>query len=121
MTGKQPEEHTSHHYLIKIYKNTGNGGLKVLFWVPTTQSHSRKKLPIKFRRTRKAVKKREKNGLNCYLDTYNSRPARRLEDRKRSRACLKKELQLVDTLTAELWFHVTKHSSSTARVKNLTS
>jgi hypothetical protein len=51
MTGKQPEEHTSHHYLIKIYKNTGNGGLKVLFWVPTTQSHSRKKLPIKFRRT----------------------------------------------------------------------
>jgi hypothetical protein len=39
---KTTRKHTSHHYLIIYTKNTGNGGLKVLWWVLTTHTHSGK-------------------------------------------------------------------------------
>jgi hypothetical protein len=41
---KTTRKHTSHHYLIIYTKNTGNGGLKVLWWVLTTHTHSGKLL-----------------------------------------------------------------------------
>ena len=37
--------------------------------------------------------------------------------RKKKRACLQKELQVVDTFTAELW-NQSKHRSSAVRMKN---
>ncbi len=95
-------------------------GGPMLCHVLTTQQSAGKTTNQVPKNKKGSQKEKKECGLNCYLDTYPSRPARQLEDRKKSRACLHKELQLVYTLRTELWFHVTKHRSSTARAKNLT-
>ncbi len=122
LNGQLDRSHTrkpNTHYPNKNNKNTVMGSPMLCHVL--TSNNQQEKLPIKFRRTRKAVKKRKTSVAKTA--TLTPIPVGRRDSWKteqRSRACLHKELQLVDTLRAELWFHVTKHSSSTARVKNLT-
>ena len=94
---KTTRKHTSHHYLMIYTKNTGNGSLKVLWWVLTTHTHSGKLLDHD-PKNEASSQKRKKNWTSCYLNAQQVRLASQPEDRTKTRACLHKELHLVNNL-----------------------
>jgi hypothetical protein len=92
---KQPEEHTSHHYLVKTLKTLVLAALR-LCWVLITQSHSQENYLTRMRRPRQAVKEKKEKWSGRYLNTQQVRLARQLEgqttgrqEQRRGRVCKK--------------------------------
>jgi hypothetical protein len=73
---KQPEEHTSHHYLVVL------AALR-LCWVLITQSHSQENYLTTIRRLRQAVKEKKEKWSGRYLSTQQVRLARQPEGKNK--------------------------------------